>query len=283
MGRPRSFFSSPRTTKRFNPTSSGYENSVRSFWYRDVQNMGDMLAPLILSRATRCNVIFTDEPTHNVICSIGSIINLSHPNWTIWGSGFGSVDDRCPNDLDIKCVRGPFTARKLKQHGYSDLKVLGDPGLLASRFIPSEARPIRGRIGLCLHYVDYTKSRLMQLMLSKASFLFGSEKLVLINPKSDPITFISELTKCERVISSALHPLILSDSYGIPNYWIRFPYGTQTYSTFKFRDYLESIDRKQVTPLDIDTTQSLKTAVRRTESWIPISWNGDALLDALPV
>ena len=57
----------------------------------------------------------------------------------------------------------------------------------------------------------------------------------IIDPLQPVKDFIEDVVSCEQVISSGLHGLIVADTFGIPNAWIKFN-KTET-NDFKYSDY----------------------------------------------
>lgn len=123
-------------------------------------------------------------------------------------------------------IRGPLSARGLKGNF-----ALGDPGLLASILVPSQA--IRYDLGVIPHWSD---DRLIK------RFAYG--KLIL--PRNGAMYVISEIAKCRRIVTSSLHGAIVADSFGIPRQIELAPLITQGQEggDFKFRDYSASIGMK---------------------------------------
>jgi pyruvyltransferase len=72
-------------------------------------------------------------------------------------------------------------------------------------------------------------------------FFNGMEDVIIIDVRQKPEPFIDQLIKCEYIVSSSLHGLILADSYQIPNKWAAFS-DKITGGSFKFRDYYSTTD-----------------------------------------
>lgn len=104
------------------------------------QNLGDYLAIPIFEFMTQKNGINPDMKIDKTVhlYTIGSLVLLGHQDAAIWGSGIlysepeGLIWKRNKyRKLDIRCVRGPETLRRLEENGYdvSNCK-MGDPCLL---------------------------------------------------------------------------------------------------------------------------------------------------------
>ena len=66
-------------------------------------------------------------------------------------------------------------------------------------------------------------------------------KASFIDVKNGPEEFVEELVQCEKIISSSMHGLILSDAYGIPNQWVRFS-DRIIGGEYKYFDYYSTTD-----------------------------------------
>jgi len=89
------------------------------------------------------------------------------------------------------------------------------------------------------------------------------ENYKLIDITKNPIYILNEIAKCKVILSSAMHGLIVADSFNIPNQWIKLSellYG----GDYKFKDYYsvfgyepEAIDLKQDV-INSDTIEEIK-------------------------
>ena len=73
---------------------------------------------------------------------------------------------------------------------------------------------------------------------------------MILNIDGDPFIFIDNLTKCERVLSSSLHGLIISDSFGIPNMRIVLS-DSVIGGDYKFSDYYSAYGLESPLKLDL--------------------------------
>ena len=122
--------------------------------------------------------------------------------------------------------------------------VLGDPGLLMNRIL--DDRPSKKtKVGIIPHYVDRNNPLVDRLLKG----IPGSR---LIDITNDPFSTLGEIASCETVVSSALHGLIASDSFGIPNRWVKFSDALMG-DDFKFDDYYSVFDMK-IAPIDMRTS-----------------------------
>jgi hypothetical protein len=93
---------------------------------------------------------------------------------------------------------------------------------------------------------------------------------------------ISCVTKCNYIITSALHGLICAESYNIPAIWVEFSDGVAG-NGFKFKDYYLGTSRKPLAPLNWRDKRDVKEAIQVLKySWEPPECNTELLLNACP-
>ena len=150
----------------------------------------------------------------------------------VWGTGFMSYDSAEPSpdlNVDYRAVRGNLTKRRLERLLGRELDIpTADPGLLASRLLDG---PVDKEydLGIIAHFQERRDPRFAQL-----AKLAGRVRM--IDVTQDPLTVIRQIASCERILSSSLHGLIISDSLGIPNLHIKVTDNLRG-DGFKFDDY----------------------------------------------
>lgn len=219
-------------------------NSLRSplklYWWRydypQKLNFGDEITPEIIERIWGRKTTWS-PPSECEVAGAGSIIEimqeLSNGNHIkVWGSGFikPGVNNSHEN-LDFYAVRGKKTLARIRnRHDVT----LGDPGLLANLVYKSSSAK-KYKVGIVAHYVDLDNPIIQPLS--------SREEYLVINPLDSPQKVVKDITSCEIIFSSSLHGLIISDSFGIPNYWMPLSQKL-TGGDYKFTDYYSSTDRK---------------------------------------
>lgn len=210
------------------PTLSG--EPVRTYWWNESTNFGDLLGPLLLQHFG-VPVRFAPVSEASVV-GPGSILGKLPASYRgfVWGSGLIDADLGHPSqvesfrDASILAVRGHLTSDVL---GLDSGVALGDPGLLASRVL-NKASP-RWELGIVPHY-----AHLGDPFLARLRRTFPNARV--IDVRRPPIQVIRDISSCGSVISSSLHGLIVADSFGLPASWFAsdtvLPGGD-----FKFRDY----------------------------------------------
>lgn len=215
----------------------------------------------------------------NYLC-IGSLLGMPgyvNENTIVWGAGsFGELKGMCPKR--ICSVRGKLTYDILLEKGLQCSKIYGDPALLlplvynpkerfkvhSSRFkafsspppcveatLPetrnSKVEAKRYRLGIIPHIDD-----LHHPVIEEIRDKHADEILIIDLAHYEKWTdIIDQICSCERILSSSLHGLIVSDAYQVPNCWIELS-GKLLGGHFKFCDYASSVDRDFSKPLRIE-------------------------------
>lgn len=221
-----------------------------------LKNFGDQLNIPLLQTLVGRPVLWADpsEATHVGIGSMLEALNpaLSRPPrvatvpLNIWGAGFiaprGEHPNISPNTQDCflrpilaHAVRGKLSLERLRESGVDTSQtVLGDPGLLISRIFDFKKIKKEFSVGIIPHYVDQDNPCFKTL-----KNLFSRSILInILDPVSDVLKCIQ---KCDAIISSSLHGLVLADSLRIPNVHV-VASGNLTGGSYKFKDYYSALD-----------------------------------------
>lgn len=212
------------------------QHKVNVFYWRPYNlfhdNVGDILSPVIVSNVLQYYHIDNNYKLNETrfISAIGSCIHYAKANYVIWGSGFTEeyfanwIKDKI---LDIRCVRGPKTLNILTQYGYDTKNIsLGDPAILLPLFFKPEGIKKEYKYGIVpyfrktMHYKRFFQNVIPTLTHNWKKFIL-------------------EILKCDVIISSSLHGIILSESYGIPTIMLN---DHNEKSNFKFDDYYLILD-----------------------------------------
>ena len=224
------------------------------------KNFGNALNPILIEHIFGKKVAWADEYSCET-SGIGSGLRLffrkiqqidkqkrienSFPS-QIWSAGFLSTptNDVMPiKDFNISSVRGEMSKTFLeKLYGKSLNITTGDAGLLASELIGS-VRIKRYRLGIIPHDRERHEKHFIDI-------LNNNPKSVIIDVQNDPLCIIKTMSECECIISSSLHGLVVADSLGIPNCWIKLT-NNLLGDGFKFHDYYSTFGIK-VTALDVN-------------------------------
>lgn len=222
-----------------------HKQEIPTFWWQDpengIVNFGDEITADIVRTlfGYKCRLASIDEC---ILIGVGSILEIAHTRTSqtpmhIWGSGFinNSEGDKYYNfdksNFIFHAVRGSLTAKRLGGVG-----VLGDPGLLASLVYKKSNQPI-DKIGVVAHYADGK--------LPIVAKIRDDSRFILINPLDSPQEVAYAISSCKLILSSSLHGLIFSDSFGVPNIHLKLS-DNLTGGTYKFQDYYSVTGRDYI-------------------------------------
>jgi len=185
--------------------------------------------------------LFQHAKTYSFIGSILEYVCERNEPVIVWGTGFkfekNNLSAREISKNTYLAVRGPLTREIILKSGGSCPAIYGDPGILISRFIKVE-RAIKYKYGVIPHKLDAASSVVIDLEKR------NDVKVISISQYHSFESFIADLNSCEYILSSSLHGLIISDSYRIPNLWMKFSNKLDG-GDFKFFDYYKGA-KKQV-------------------------------------
>ncbi len=210
------------------------------------------------------------------VLGIGSIIGmLSDNNSIIWGSGiFDSTTKNILPPAEIRAVRGPYTRQKLISFGIECPEIYGDPALLISKYYNPNIKK-KYKVGIIPQY--------SQRQQEDAQKAFGNENnihYIQIAKYDDWHNFIDEILRCEIIVSSSLHGLIIAESYRIPSVWVEFPTNFAV-NRIKYKDFYASIG-KDCNPLVINGETCIDQVIKRASDWVPGEIDLQPLIDACP-
>lgn len=216
---------------------------MRAYWWNDVPNFGDQLAPHLLEFYSGLTSTWSPIASADVVV-VGSILEHIPPGWAGHILGAGKIGDGRPvtvGKAHVHAIRGPLSAQGIR----GDF-ALGDPGLLADEMVDVDTRDIE--LGLVPHWSD------TQLAYD---WRFQPYKPVVISPWKDPIDVIKMIGRCKKIVATSLHGIILADAFGIPRRTEiadKLARDKWEGNLFKFRDYNASVG----VPFKIGETQTAK-------------------------
>ncbi|WP_107039464.1 polysaccharide pyruvyl transferase family protein [Brumimicrobium mesophilum] len=225
------------------------------YFFNKNSNFGDQLNIAILQKILNVEPVFESVYKCQLV-AIGSLLEsflhgsgkiklavkkLTLPQLNIWGSGFiAPPETRIINPklkqesffrkVNIHALRGQSSKQRVEQMFDRPFDIaLGDPGLLASKLINTDKTIKKYRYGIVPHYVDKDNPLVSDLQKNL-------NESIILDIMDDPITFLTKVSECENIISSAMHGLIAADSLGIPN--VRAVFSDKIAGgNYKFNDY----------------------------------------------
>lgn len=232
------------------------------------QNFGDYLAVVIYKyMLDRYHLDMEMKRRRTIhLYTLGSILLLGHQDAVVWGSGIllndvdGLIWRRSRyRKLDIRCVRGPETKRRLNENGYdTDRCLFGDPGVL----LPLIYTPVE------------KEKRQYSVMLHMSKKVKVNNQINILT--SDWKTTIDEIYNSKLVISSSLHGIIIAEAYGIPAILLN---ELEFNDLFKYNDYYYSTGRYEY-PICNSIEEALRLPVPKVPDLSDLQHN---LLKSFPV
>lgn len=242
-------------------------------------NWGDDINYFLLKELTKKEIIIRNWslPCRLGLCDdyicIGSTLSmLATSRSIVWGTGVISDKEKLPaRPKRVLAVRGPLTRKWLLSQNVPCPEVYGDPALLAPYvYTPKVEKEFD--FGLIPHYSEL-ESPVVQRFLSKNP----NVHLINISKYEAWTDFIDEINKCNYIISSSLHGIIISDAYRVPCAWLK-PSASIIGETFKYYDYFESTsyaDRKTC-------SLSWNSISKQLDAWISPKIDLSPLIDSAP-
>jgi len=227
-------------------TKPSDEEIVLAWWARPFPgNFGDWLSPLIVSNYTDSKVLYqsvTRVAKKDHIIGLGSIGRFIKSNSVVAGTGISTDDLELNKNAQYVSVRGPITARVVKQSGGPDVESFGDPGVLLSRILPMTRGVTNGRIVLVRHFTHRA------IPVIKPDNMDELEILV-AHPEGIRL-LLEELHKYDAVVTSAMHIYISCQSYGIPCALVTFEGFEDAVhgNGIKYSDYSMGVDLPAINP-----------------------------------
>ena len=211
---------------------------INARWFES-RNFGDAINPTLIKFLSGEDAVNNHAAIPHYIVA-GSILAYADRNSTIWGAGFMSKDDKMIEEPKKICaVRGPMTRDQIIRHGYSCPEVYGDPVLLLPMFYNPQHFTKKNKLGVISHYVETDLPQWKKYI---------DKDTIYIDITANWKYVVDSILSCERIISSALHGLILAEAYKIPYTWIKPSYKIEG-GEFKFIDFFSSLPYLNLTSL----------------------------------
>lgn len=203
--------------------------------YYQEPNFGDAVNPIIFNRLLPG---FFDKDEQSLFLGIGSILGLYHGNIStekivVFSSGFAYGDmPVIDNRYDIRCVRGPLTAKYLN---LSPSLAITDGAVLLKLF-KEFMGPVKKKYGFS--FIPHHHS---QRMFNQWDDLLTGLDVHYISPTMDTIEVINQIRQSEFILAEAMHAAIIADCFRIP--WIPVKM-FQHINAIKWKDWALSMEMK---------------------------------------
>lgn len=199
----------------FNVTAKAKNNRINLNYWWEKPNLGDDLSRVIVEHMLSLRGLTLDTPVHGRkhLYAVGSIITAGIQDCTVWGSGvlFATMLNRVKGrKLDIRSVRGPVSRIMLMDMGYEVPEVYGDPVIILPEiYMPANVEK-KYKYGVIIHKDQVFTST------ADDDFVKRDDVLLIDIRTRDYKAFVDSVVSCEKIISSSLHGIIISESYGVP-------------------------------------------------------------------
>lgn len=221
--------------------------NITGYWISNVDNkytnFGDILTPFILNKFG-INVSYSNIKPQ--IYGIGSLLHMCPNDYSgyVWSSGYMYNTKRLHLLHDPICVRGNLSKKEFDND--TSNTYVGDGGLLLEKIYKPKIRGnIRYKLGIMPNYCDIVNMR--DDPIEKFN-VFNNPDVILIDPRNYIETVVNDIYSCDNIITSSLHGLVTSDSYGINNACFK---SRETeiaihhmQDSYKFRDYYSIFDKE---------------------------------------
>ncbi|MDQ0512523.1 polysaccharide pyruvyl transferase family protein [Ancylobacter amanitiformis] len=281
-------------------------------------NLGDTLSALIVAGMAGVTVRRAgfDQPIERMV-AVGTIgHNQRNGVLHFWGTGVDAernpVDPLVrgyvrPSDTDfhIHALRGPNSARTLRAAGMQVPDVFGDPVWMLPRFWPMKDVEKTHDLGVILHITeleDRTPEALVKPTLKRYGIPDDFKgRIRLINTHCPPTpegmkAKVAEIVSCRAIVSTSLHGLVLSETYGIPCAWFA-TYGDgegrmlelgnpQHQIDHRMRDFYSGVGRSTLSSYCLDRSRA--TDWNAVLAWVhgkwqPLIYDDGPLIRAFPM
>ncbi|MGI8738817.1 MAG: glycosyltransferase [Gammaproteobacteria bacterium] len=228
------------------------DESLALSYFLRVNNIGDRINPAIVGAMAGRPTLWAGDRIRPHLLAAGSLMAVSNAQSHIWGRGVmhPRIGVGSPRREHVRALRGKLSVTALRAAGIAVGDVpLGDPGFFISTVVPRPAPPGRRySLGLIPHYVDWNHPYVCALR--------QHENVRVIDVTCPEADFISQVVSCNAIVSSALHGLVIAESYGIPNIWAALS-DSVAGEGFKFHDWFSTTRSPQKTPVQARSPRDL--------------------------
>lgn len=223
-------------------------NKIRLFWWNEIklqrkpkENYGDLLGKYLVEKISNKKVVWCNPANFHIqdlfspiYVTIGSVLTHVNKKCIVWGSGIVSKAFEIKK-AEFLAVRGPQTRKHLLEQGFEVPEIYGDPALLLPKYYKPKIKK-EFKVGVIPHYQDFKKV---------SEYYKNQESVLLINLMTNNVEEVTDLfLKCDKVVSSSLHGIIVAHAYRIPAIWHQF--SNDVFGDgIKYQDYFESV---RITP-----------------------------------
>lgn len=230
------------------------------FYWKGQTNFGDLISKPIMEHVLGKPLADAQINDTGKLVACGSILYSAREGDVVWGAGYhpasgDQVNWTPPPNVEYRYIRGPLTKKYLEERGVEvDCPYL-DPGSLLSKVYPVEPAGERREL-----WVPHFGDKYGKAMVQTHGKQFG-------NVLADWKHLAEKIANASCVVSSALHPLIVAHSYGVPALWVKGPQPPE-----KYHDYFLSrgIETEPVSWWDVNQGSGYIEALRILKNLKPL-------------
>lgn len=256
--------------------------NINVFYWLDEPNFGDMLNYNICKNLFNVEIL-ESTPQDCEATFIGSLLdcflykkifktnksyiqNYNKEPVKIWGTGF--IDDKNQRvkrkfnlpeiffrRMEIFALRGKYSKYRIESILQKQLGniLLADPGILAPKLIDYPVEK-KYAYGIIPHHAELNMDIWEKFNSSECKIIRFDNKNV--------IETIKEISECEFIFSSALHGLIVSDAFGIPNCKV-IASDRLAGGLYKFYDYYSAYNISDFNLLNIESLKEITKTIKQ--------------------
>lgn len=222
------------------------ESRSNLFWWQGPPlNFGDWIGPYLFKYLAHIDPVHrnpSNKSLSTVFITVGSCARWFCEDSIVWGSGVIEHDEVFWRPRRVCAVRGRFTRKRMLELGYDCPEVYGDPAVLLPDFYDPELAK-QYKLGVVPHYCNFSEA--------KARFE-GCDLINVIDVRTQDVeSIVREIKKCDMILSSSLHGLILANAYSIPGAQVEFT-SKLGGDGVKFLDYFSAYNITPPEPLVVE-------------------------------
>jgi succinoglycan biosynthesis protein ExoV len=175
-----------------------------------------------------------DVHEETLLVGVGTVLNtdllapVGHKLVVGSGFGYGTLPDMSnANDWDIRCVRGPLTAKKI---GLAPEKGIIDPAVMVTEMPEFQKLQKNGRRTFIPHWESAAAGIWPEICKTVG--------LSYLDPRGEAKAVIREIAESELIVAESMHGAILADAFRVP--WIAVS-TSRSINSFKWNDWASTV------------------------------------------
>lgn len=220
---------------------------IKLYYQKVEDNFGDILSREIVRHLSCYEVRWSSLKRADMVAlgSLGERVALKKlkryflhfgRSLDVWGTGFlapgATVSQRFVN---IHALRGEYSRQRF---GIDKTIALGDPGLLTPLVYKHRVEST-GTI-LCLPHLH---DQYAHQWVEEIRKLYPNKPVETLRLSASAEAVTTAIATAECVVSTAMHPLIVAQSYGVPSVWLEAETALHPGARYKFEDYFSVFGR----------------------------------------